>query len=261
MTRYLGFDPDDMAGALDEIDARFAALGGSPQTATRRHSFDARDGDTFASLLTEDCTIIDSRTAGWGSVDRDEFVDYQRSVVDLAEEAHLWIDHVRERGNVSISAARAFARAAGGSWEIAFVTVGVMDAERRGAPLRDLRARRPGYRASHASRSSSLRTRPSRWQTPRGVPVSAQVRAVTAYSWEEFAATLAPDFEQDDRRSVVGRIAQGPDALALVWYTFTFADMRLDVTPVAIRGDRLVFVRTTATFRDGVSGPAGKSFA
>ncbi len=168
VTRYVAFDPDDMTAALDELDARFAALGGNRRFATMRHAFDARDWDTFASVFTEDCTISDSRTAGWGLVDREVFVDYQRSVVDLADDAHLWVDHARERGNVGISTGRAFGTRAGGSWEIAFVTVGITDAEGRTKQFETLRARRHGRRSSRASTSSSPRTRPSRRRTRRG---------------------------------------------------------------------------------------------
>jgi hypothetical protein len=251
VTRYVAFDPDDMTAALDELDARFAALGGSPLMATMRHSFDARDWDTFASVLTEDCTISDFRTAGWGLVDREVFVDYQRSVVDLADDAHLWVDHARERGNVGISTGRALGTRDGGSWEIAFVTVGVTNDDGR---TQHFETYELGDMAVAIARFHELVAEDEAEPIENAAwrAVGAQARAVDEHSWEAFAATLTPDFEQDDRRSVIGRIARGPDALAVVQTIFAFDDMRLEETLLATRGDRLALVRTTATFRYGV---------
>ncbi len=214
-----------------------------------------RDWDTLASLSTEGCTIVDHRTAGWGSVNRDVFVDYQRSVVALADDAHLWVDHVRERGNVSISTGRAFGTRAGGAWEIAFVTVGVADAEWR---PRQFETYELGDMAVALARFHELvaaeEAEPfanAAWRA-----VSAQVRAVHEHRWEAFAATLAPDFEHDDRRSMLGRVDRGPDAFATPRWTFALDDMRLETTLLATRGDRLVLVRTTAAFHEGDTGSA-----
>jgi hypothetical protein len=396
LVRNVTFDPEEMAAALDELDAQFTALGGNPLIATMRHAFDTRDWDTLASVFTDDCTIVDSRTAGWGAIDRDVFVAYQRSVAELSDDAHLWVDHLREHGNVSISTGRAFGTNAGGVWEIAFVTIGVTNADGRTRHFetyelddmavavqrfheltaadgsesvanaawraacqqaRSVNTRDwDGYLATLTADSevedrrsgvavfargdeavlavhrvaftldrcrlerellamrgeqlalgrttvtfedrdagpaevtclnlfevdahgqittmlafdvddtqtalaelearyralSDLRREPNlAWRT-----VTAQGRAVDAQRWDEFAATLAPDFEQDDRRSVVGRVARGPDAIALVQWMFSLDDMRLETTPITTRGDRLVLVRARATFRDGVGGPA-----
>ncbi len=250
ITRYVAFDPDDMTAALDELDARFAALGGNGRTATMRHAFDARDWDTFAALFTEDCRISDSRTAGWGQIDREVFIDYQRSVVELADDAHLWVDHAREHGNVGISTGRAFGTRAGGSWEIAFVTVGITDAEGRSKQwetheLGDMELAVARFHELVAEDEAEP-IENAAWRALR-----AQERAVEKHSWEAFAATLAPDFEHDDRRILLGRV-DGPDAFALVRTIFDFDDVRLRETLLATRGDRLVLVRTTVTFRYGV---------
>jgi tetratricopeptide (TPR) repeat protein len=116
--------PDDVDVALDLLDARYVAQGG-PDFAAMRRLFDARDWESFAALHAPDSTIADHRIAGWGDIDRDTFVDYQRSVVELAPDAHLWIDHTRSHGDVAISIGRAFGTQNGGPWEIAFATVGV----------------------------------------------------------------------------------------------------------------------------------------
>jgi len=250
VTHHVSFDPDDMTAAFDELDARFAALGGSPFMSTMRHAFDARDWDTFASVFTEDCTIVDSRTAGWGSVDREVFVDYQRSVADLADVVHLWVAHARERGNVGISTGRAFGTRAGGNWEIAFVTVGVMDAEGR---TRHFETYELGDMAIALARFHELVAAENAESSANAAwrALRAQERAVNEHSWEAFAATLAPDFEHDDRRIMLGRV-DGPDAFALVRTIFDFDDVRLEETLLATRGDRLALVRTTVTFRYGV---------
>jgi hypothetical protein len=120
---------DDMNAALDVIDARYVELGGD-DFAVMRRSFDARDWETFASLFAPDCRIGDHRTAGWGDVDRNTFIDYQRGVAELAPDAHLWVDRARSRGNVGISTGRVFGTQHGGPWEIAFVGVGVVGPDR-----------------------------------------------------------------------------------------------------------------------------------
>jgi hypothetical protein len=119
-------DPDDLDAAYDTLDDRWVALDGPPLGPVIKRAFDARDWDTFASVFTPDFTIADYRTAGWGTVDRDTLVDYHRSIVELSPDAHFWIDHARQRGNVYLSAARVCGGDdAGGAWEIAFVTIGV----------------------------------------------------------------------------------------------------------------------------------------
>ncbi len=119
------FDAADITGALDELDTRDVAHGGNPLGATFRHAVTARDWETLRSLMTPDCTFADYRTAGWGLTTRDAFVDYQRSVGELSPDTQLWADHTRSRGNVYISAGRAFGTRTGGPWEIAYVTIGV----------------------------------------------------------------------------------------------------------------------------------------
>jgi DNA-binding SARP family transcriptional activator/tetratricopeptide (TPR) repeat protein len=255
VTHYVAFDPDDMTSALDELDARSATLGAFSLMATMRQSFDARDWDTFASALTEDCTIVDSRTAGWGSVDREVFVDYQRSVTDLADDAHLWIDHIRERGKVSISTGRAFGTSAGGGWEIAFVTVGVADEEGR---ARHFETYEVGDMAVALARFHELVAQDeaepaanSAWRA-----AETQARAVNTQNWDALAATLAPHFQHDSRRTGVGLVTRGKEAVAIYRYLFTLDRCRQERVLLATRGDHLALLHSAVTFEDGVAGPA-----
>ncbi len=124
ITAIKAVGPGDVDAALDVLDDCYVAQGG-PDLSAMRHSFDARDWDTFAAGFAPDCAVVDGRTAGWGAIDRETFVDYQRRVVELSPDAHLWIDHTRTRGDVAISTGRAFGTRDGGPWEIAFVSVGV----------------------------------------------------------------------------------------------------------------------------------------
>jgi DNA-binding SARP family transcriptional activator/tetratricopeptide (TPR) repeat protein len=126
--------PEDMGKALDLLDAAYVAQGGSDYS-SMRHSFEARDWETFAAGFAPDCSIADYRTAGWGEVNRESFVDYQRSVVALAPDARLWVDHARERGNVGLSVGRAFGTHGGGAWEIPFASVGRVGPDGAGTHL------------------------------------------------------------------------------------------------------------------------------
>jgi hypothetical protein len=255
VTHHVSFDPDDIVAALDELDARFAALGGNALMATNRHSFDARDWETFASAFAETCTIADHRTAGWGLIDRAAFVDYQRSVVDLAEDAHLRVDHLRSLGNVSISTGRAFGTRAGGEWEIAFVTVGVAGPDGRATHLESYEL---GDMAVAVTRFHELvaidNAEPfanAAWRV-----AEAQARAVNTQDWPALAATLAPHHQHDERRSGVGLVTRGDEAVAVYRYLFTLDRCRQERKPLATRGDRLALFRSRVTFEDGVAGPA-----
>jgi hypothetical protein len=116
------------------LDAAYVAQGG-PDLSTMRRSFEARDWDAFAAEFAPDCTMADDRTAGCGDIDRDTFIDYQRSVVKLAPDARLWVDYTRRQGNLAISAGRAFGTRDGGRWEIPFVTVGRVGPDGAGTHL------------------------------------------------------------------------------------------------------------------------------
>ena len=128
---FTAFNPDDLGAAYDALNVRYVELGGGPYSASLSKAFDARDWDAFASAFHPECTIGDFRTAGWGLIDRDTFVEYQRSVVELAPDAHMWNDHLRSRGSAVISTGRAFGTQDGGPWEIAYVTVGVVHPDGR----------------------------------------------------------------------------------------------------------------------------------
>jgi hypothetical protein len=119
------FLPDDLDAAYDALDDRWVALGATPFGPVLKRSVAARDWDAFASVLAPNCTVIDHRTTGWGTVDRDTAVGYQRSLAEVAPDAHWWVDHVRRQGNVYLGASRVVGAETGGAWEIAFITVGV----------------------------------------------------------------------------------------------------------------------------------------
>ncbi len=250
------FDIDDITSALDELDARYVALGGSPYSATIRQSFAARDWDTLASLLTPDCTFVDSRTAGWGLVDRDAFVDYQRSVVELAPDAQLWTDHARSRGNVHISTGRAFGTRIGGPWEIAFVTVAVTQDDGRAThvetyELTDMARAQERFAELAALEAEADPRENLAWQA-----AERQATSVNTGDWESFADTFAPDSVADDRRSGIALVLRGEEVLSTHRVLFTLDQKRLTQHLVATRGDRLALAHATVMFEDGEAGPA-----
>jgi hypothetical protein len=126
------FEPDDLDAAFDVLDDRWVALGGPAFAPVLKRSVDARDWDAFASLFAADCTLVDHRTTSWGTVDKTTIVEYHRSIAELSGDVHFWVDHVRNRGNVYVSAAHVFGDESGGAWEIAFITVGVVQPDGRG---------------------------------------------------------------------------------------------------------------------------------
>lgn len=250
------FDADDTTAALDELDARDIARGGNPMGATLRHGFDARDWETVASVLTPDCTFGDYRTAGWGRIDRNAFVAYQRGLVELAPDAHLWTDHERSQGNVNISIGRAFGTRAGGPWEIAFATVAVTQEDHRASHIETYEltdvARAQERFGELIAREAGQGVGNLAWRT-----AERQARCINTRNWEALVHSLAPDTVVDNRRSGVALVLRGEQVLRSVHrVAFTLDRFRIDHELVATRGDRLALVHATATFEDGDAGPA-----
>ncbi|HVJ97179.1 MAG TPA: nuclear transport factor 2 family protein, partial [Acidimicrobiia bacterium] len=79
---------------------------------------------------------------------------------------------------------------------------------------------------------------------------------VNTGNWDALAASLSPDFEDDDRRTGVGLVARGEQARQVYRTLLALDQCRQTRELVASRGDRLVLVRSTVTFADGDGGPA-----
>jgi hypothetical protein len=206
--------------------------------------------------MTPDCTFGDYRTAGWGDINPDSFIEFQRSVGELSPDTQLWVDHMRSRGNVYMTVGRAFGTRAGGPWEIAYLTVGVCEPDGRAAHIEtyelDDMARAQKRFAELAPPESAPPAGNLAWRTAQKHDV-----ALNSKNWDAMVATLAPDNEVDDRRTGISLVVRGEEALRSVHrIAFTLDRTWSHRDLIATRGERLALVRSTIRFQDGQAGPA-----
>jgi DNA-binding SARP family transcriptional activator len=254
--RQVLFDVDDIDTALDELDARDAALGGNPLGAVMRHAIVARDWEALRAVMTPDCTFRDYRTAGWGPITPDAFVDFQRSVGEISPDTQLWTDHARSRDNVYLSIGRVFGTRAGGPWEIAFAAVAVCQADHRTTHLETYELDDIAHAQKRFAELAPPETAPPAgnlaWRAAQRHDV-----ALNSKNWDAMVATLAPDNEVDDRRTGISLVVTGEEALRSVHrIAFTLDRCWSHRDLIATRGDRLALVRSTIRFEDGQAGPA-----
>jgi hypothetical protein len=132
------FDPNDLDDAHAELDARYAAGEAAAHalvTATMhafRSAFGERDWDALAALFVPDLVVNDHRRLGWETLRGPAaYVRALRSLVDLAPDVRLRLDHVRtsDRGLFWVAAWQGGAE--GGRFETPWITVSEHDAQGR----------------------------------------------------------------------------------------------------------------------------------
>ncbi len=94
------FDEEDLDAASAELDERYeegeaAAYGHAAMTRAFRSALAAREWDTLATLLAPDLVVEDHRLLGWETLHgAGEYVEALRSLVELAPDVRLRLDHV-----------------------------------------------------------------------------------------------------------------------------------------------------------------------
>ena len=246
------FDPDDLVGAYAALDERYVEVGGALYMNVMRDAFDARNWDAFATLFAPDCTFVDGLTMGWGPINIETFIDYMRSTVELAPDARMWNDHVRRRGNVHLSVGRTWGRHAGGAFEIAYLTVGVTDADDQ---LRHVET----YDATDATKALARFEELAADAQAGNVAWHAAQRLMGEFErrdWPGVLGLLDPAFVYNDlRRGARLRLA-GDDALLMFRTLIELDDFTWDEELIATRGDRLALRRIRTSFADGHAGPS-----
>jgi class 3 adenylate cyclase len=94
------FDRDDLESAYAELDARYdrgeASRHQAEVTRVFRRAFAARDWDALAATLAPDLVVYDHRILGWETLRGPaQYIQALRSLIDLAPDARLRIDHIR----------------------------------------------------------------------------------------------------------------------------------------------------------------------
>jgi hypothetical protein len=128
------FDPDDLDAAYAELDERYAAGEAAPHarvSATMRAfrtAFADRDWDALEALLAPDLVVDDHRRLGWETLHGPAaYVRALRTLVDLAPDVRLRLDHVRtsERGLLWVAAWQGARE--GGPFEAPWITASEHD--------------------------------------------------------------------------------------------------------------------------------------
>ena len=170
------FETDDADAAYDDLDARFVALGGPDMR--RFRATGSNDDWELGESLAPDCTVIDHRPFGFGRVDRDAFLAYNRSTRELRPEVRRTIDHVLEFGPSAVLLVGTDAgRSDSGDFEVSTISVSRFDTDRRIRQidlydLADLDAARAEYQRDSRVRERAVdrqRRGPARGGDGRGV--------------------------------------------------------------------------------------------
>jgi hypothetical protein len=124
------FEPDEFDAAYAELDNRNAAgeaaacarVSATMQAFTR--AFAARDWDALAALFAPDLVASDHRLLGWETLHGPAaYVETLRSLVDLAPDARLRLDHVRMSERGLLWAGAWVGTRDGGAFETPWITV------------------------------------------------------------------------------------------------------------------------------------------
>jgi len=237
------FDADQLDAAYAELDERYGAGegAGSLGWAEQRSWVDAfarRDWEALASHLPPDLEVHDHRALGWGAVGGAGFIDLLRSLVELAPDVRLRLDHFVgcERGALTV--ARMVGTRDGGEFEIP--RLGVREVDGSGRLRRidhyDLDRLDEAFVRFEALRPDPLRI-------PPNAATRAMERMGAALAARDMAgveALCAPELVFDDRRRL--NHLRGDRELFLAANRL-MAGNRGSRTVLATMGDRLALAR------------------
>jgi hypothetical protein len=245
------FDAADLDAAYAELDTRHAAgeAADHPRVAATMRAFlrafESRDWDALAAQFTPDLVVDDHRRLGWETLRGPaEYVRAMRSLVDLAPDVRLRLDHVRGCDRGLFWAARWLGTQEGGPFEAAWLTVSEHDV--RGRVRRFDQYDLDQLDAALARYAELAEVRPH----PLRIPPNAATRAskriaelVAASDWPALRALTAPDFTFDDRRRR-SLVSGGVDLYIknLEWVR-SWRDRRVERELLASVGDRVSLER------------------
>jgi hypothetical protein len=253
------FDADDVDAAYAELDDRYAAGEGAPyaELLTNQRRFlqasAARDWDAVARLLPEDFTLISHRrlVGTMAPVSRDEYLATRGSIDDLGLQGDLRLDHlVRVSTRAIAGAVTWFGTLDGGDFETSFVILCAHDGSRfHAVELYDL-----DQLDAALARYEELAA------VPTGAPfanaaarsVARMERAWHERKWEEVVASIAPTFQMDDRRALVGFPLSGGDFIANMRMMFDLPNSSWRNELRATRGERLALLHCVLSGGAGV---------
>jgi SnoaL-like domain len=244
------FDPDDLDAAYAELDARFDAGEGAASGTQMKllvRDLAARDWDALAARLAPDLVVYDHRPLGWDTLRGPQaYIEMLKTLVDLAPDAQIRVDHVRvcERG--LLAATTVFGTRDGGAFEDPRVVV--VEGDDQG------RIRRIDFytleqfdqaQARFAGLRPAFQRPPADVLDPLHIPPNAASRAgdrnhaaLEARDWEAVTRACAPTMTFDDRRRSA-LLTGDRDMFIASSRVMASVGARMSRTLLATAGDRL----------------------
>ncbi|HVJ96272.1 MAG TPA: nuclear transport factor 2 family protein, partial [Acidimicrobiia bacterium] len=255
IVRHTVFENEDDSRAVDALDARYVELGGLDARAPR-DAFNARDWERYATFLPEDGAMDDRRTAGYGQLDRDGFVSYERAILEMAPDVKLRIDHVvGDSSTASLTVGAVTGTHDGGTFEMPFVTLGQTTTD--GRPIATTLFDIDDFEVAKAEYERLTQPPVVDLHENAATRAAARHTAISnAQDWDAFVAAVSPDFSFHDRRLGLALDSAGEEAHSNIRMMFDLDELRHEHKVVATRGDSLALLQTHTTFRDGEAGPA-----
>jgi class 3 adenylate cyclase/ketosteroid isomerase-like protein len=256
------FEPDDLEAAFAELDERYAASDESGLWRVNRDLFAAafrRDQEACLAALAPDFFVDDRRQLGFGkTLDTPEsFYRSQESLVELAPDTRLRVDHFATGGGAYLCQAAQVGTRDGGAYERVFVYTGRADPQGR---LTHFDAYDPERVADARARFEALAAEggPLEDSPFTNDAFRALQRIQTIWGrrdWEGFAAQLSADFHGSDRRRLVQLEMDGPE---FTTFTSQVGDRATgaDIELLATRGERLALFRVLTHAADETVGPS-----
>ncbi len=254
----VGFDADDLAGAVHELDSRYLEGEGTDHAWMIRpsmefwRSYNARDWDGARRVVADEVELVDLRLASAGTSIQtaDEFVTYAQGMIELVPD---------------LVAFEAEYLAMGRTWwltrQVAYGT-STEGAEIERPSLILARSRDGRFTHTETFEPEQIAEALARLEELESAepPVSTTAlsnratknqevynSAFAVLDWDAMAASYADDIVSDDRRTGVssGVMAGREDLLELVRGLVDVGFTAVTTVPIAIRGEALALVRRT----------------
>ncbi len=259
MTRSVLFDEDDLVAALAELDDWYltgedAGIAEAIRPAVEHlAAFHARDWDPIADSM-RDTVVIDHRGL-WPDTDADGYVERMQSLVQTIPDAIVIARKFHVHGDAVLMTAEVRATSDHGErYDYTFHTVthpgrfeyfDETDFATALARLDQLGTWKPEVLELRTPRTAAVRNRATEALVMGMAMLNADPRNARSATEDGIrSGVISPDMQREDHRRVVGSptIADGDDFAAEVGAMFGVFD-RIDVDPVAVRGEQLTLVR------------------
>ncbi len=261
-TTMLAFDVDDLSSACNELDARHAALtvANLAWRAAERQatSVNTDDWESFAATFTPEAEA-DDRRSGIALILRGEEVRATHHVLFTLDQKRLMHELVATRGDrlALAHATVTFEDGDAGPAEVTYLNVFQVEPHGRVTHMISFNADDlAGAHDELNARAAALDGEAEPAANLAWRAAQAQTKMVHTGDWETFTASVAPGFEDNDRRTGIGLVTRGEHALSVYRVMFELDRCRQARELLATRGERLALMRSTVTFQDGVAGPA-----